>query len=199
MGDPAAALIGFIRHGPTDWNAEKRLSGRSDVALNEAGRAMMHGRRVPPPLTSARWFVSPLLRARQTAALLGAEDATVDPRLIEMHFGAYEGRRLADLRAEGGEAFARNEARGLDFLPPGGESPRMVQQRLRPFLAERAAEGGAHVAVAHKGLMRAVYALATGWDMTAKPADRLQRDCVHLFALSADGRPQVERLNLPLD
>ncbi len=199
MGDDAAALIGFIRHGPTDWNAEKRLSGRSDVRLNADGRALFRGRRPPALLAEARWHTSPLARARETAALMGAADAVVEPRLIEMSFGVYEGRRLADLRAELGEAFARNEARGLDFLPPDGESPRMVQQRIGPFLAEVAGAGGRHVAVAHKALIRAVYALATGWDMTDKPADRLRRDCAHVFALAVDGTPRVAALNLPLE
>ena len=48
-------------------------------------------------------------------------------------------KHLADLRAELGPAMAENEARGLDFRPPGGESPREVQARLKPFLADLAA------------------------------------------------------------
>ena len=67
-------------------------------------------------------------------ALLGL-DPRPEPRLVEMAWGEWEGRRLADLRAELGDAMIENEARGLDFRPPGGESPRDVQERLKPLLA----------------------------------------------------------------
>jgi probable phosphoglycerate mutase len=50
----------------------------------------------------------------------------------------------------------------------------------------------------HKGVIRAVFALAAGWDMTTAPPSRLRRDCVHIFAVDAEGRPAVERLNAPL-
>jgi probable phosphoglycerate mutase len=52
----------------------------------------------------------------------------------------------------------QNEAAGLDFRPPGGESPRDVQERLKPYLASLA---GPTIAVTHKGVLRALYALAT--------------------------------------
>src|SRR3546814_15044213 len=68
------------------------------------------------------------------------------------------------------DLMAANEARGLDFRPPGGESPRDVQDRLRPLLAELAAAGADVVAVSHKGVLRALYALASGWDLRGTPA-----------------------------
>ena len=54
------------------------------------------------------------------------------------------------------------------------------------------------MAVTHKGVIRALYALATGWDMTDKPPTRLTARGAHLFAVAADGRPVVRRLNVPL-
>ncbi|MEN8575482.1 histidine phosphatase family protein, partial [Klebsiella pneumoniae] len=68
-------------------------------------------------------WTSPLARCTETAALLGWPDARRDDRLAEMRWGDWEGRRLADLRAEGVAAMQANEARGLDFRPAGGESP----------------------------------------------------------------------------
>ena len=62
-------------------------------------------------------------------------------------------------------AMIENEARGLDFRPPGGESPRDVQARLRPFLESLR---DPTIAVTHKGVLRALYALATGWTMERK-------------------------------
>jgi probable phosphoglycerate mutase len=90
------------------------------------------------------------------------------------------------------------EAAGLDFRPPGGESPREVQARLRPLLARIVQDGTPVAAVAHKGVIRALFALATGWDMRAKPPQRLAEDAVHLFEIDRTGTPAVCRLNLPI-
>jgi broad specificity phosphatase PhoE len=122
----------LIRHGPTDWNADRRLQGHTDVPLSEEGRELVSSWRVPPPVDGYRWVSSPLQRASETAELLGARDPALEPRIIEMHFGEWEGRRLPDLRSELGEEMVRNEARGLDFQPEGGETPRQVQERLVP-------------------------------------------------------------------
>ncbi len=192
-------LLALLRHGRTAWNAAGRLQGREDIALSPEGRAELTGRHLPAALADARWHVSPLRRARETAALLGGSDDAIEPALIEMDFGAYEGRRLADLRAELGADLARNEARGLDFLPPGGESPRMVQTRLRPWLATIAAEGGRHVAICHKAVIRAMLSLAYDWPMLDKPPVKLDWTCLHLFILDADGRPRPQQMNLPLE
>ena len=70
----------------------------------------------------ARVFSSPLSRARETAIILTGRTPTLDPRLSEMAWGRFEGRRLADLRAEAPGEMAANEARGLDFRPPGGRA-----------------------------------------------------------------------------
>ena len=50
----------------------------------------------------------------------------------------------------------------------------------------------------HKGVIRALLALASGWDMTGKPPARLDWTRVHVFLLAADGSPAVGDLNLPL-
>jgi probable phosphoglycerate mutase len=92
-----------------------------------------------------------------------------------MSWGCFEGRRLAELRGEAPDAMAANEARGLDFRPPGGESPREVCARLQAFLVELAADPRPVVAVCHKGVIRATLVLATGWDMRGRPPMRLAR------------------------
>jgi probable phosphoglycerate mutase len=139
---------------------------------------------------------SPLSRCVQTAALVGAPDAAHEPRIIEMDWGEWEGRTLAELREELGDAMAQNEARGLDFRPPGGESPRAVIERIKPWLREIAAAGVPTLAVTHRGVIRAILAEASGWDMRGKPPAKLDWRAVHFFMLDAQGRPSVERLNV---
>jgi probable phosphoglycerate mutase len=129
----------------------------------------------------------------ETARLLGL-DPNPEPRLIEMAWGNWEGRRLKELRAELGKTMEENETRGLDFRPPGGESPRDVQKRLLPLLASLS---GPTVFVTHKGVLRALYALATGWSMTEKGRDKLRDGMAHAFRVT-DGTPAIEKLNIPL-
>ncbi len=191
-------LIAFIRHGDTDWNRRGLIQGSSDIGLDEEGRASVAAWRVPPDLAGFDWLASPLKRAHQTAEILAGYACPTDARLVEMSWGEWEGRTIPDLRAELGDLMKAWEARGLDFQGPGGESPRMVQDRIRPLLAEIARAQKPVVAVAHRGVIRAVYALATGWDMVSKAAERPRDDCAHLFALSDDGQPSLHKLNIPL-
>ncbi|HEY5636719.1 MAG TPA: histidine phosphatase family protein [Burkholderiales bacterium] len=189
----------LLRHGETDWSRDKRIQGRSDIALSPAARATLPGLRVPARLGIRQAWTSPLARCTETAALLGWPDARRDDRLAEMRWGDWEGRRLADLRAEGVAAMQANEARGLDFRPAGGESPREVMARLRPWLAEVAQRDVPTLAFSHRGVIRALLALACGWDMRDKPPVRLQWDALHGFELAPDGTPAPGEVNLPLE
>lgn len=192
------ALLALLRHGPTAWTAVRRLQGRTDLPLSAAGRAAVGAWHLPPEAQTFAWVTSPLVRARETAQLLGHGDASADPRLSEMSFGDWEGRRLAEISLELGSAMAELEERGLDFRAPGGESPREVQQRLAPFLAETGSAGIDRLAVTHKAVIRALYAQATGWPMVGRPPQRLEEFALHLFAVAADGKPAIRQLNLPL-
>jgi broad specificity phosphatase PhoE len=165
----------LIRHGPTEWNASGRIQGRADPGLSAHGRAQVKGWRLPPDWATARLLSSPLRRARETAELLTGRTPAIDHRLIEMDWGRFQGRRLAELRAAAPAAMAANEARGLDFRPPEGESPREVCARLQALLAELAEDAQPVVAVCHKGVIRAALVLATGWDMQRRPPLRLAR------------------------
>ena len=188
----------LLRHAPTGWNADRRLQGRADTPLSEAGRAIFAKSRLPERYKHRRWHVSPLLRTRETAALFGLE-AAMEPALIEMDWGAYESRTLAELQAEYGDAFTANEARGLDFQPPGGESPRQVQDRLRPWLQLLAAGKEDVGAITHKGVIRAILAQAYDWPMIGKPPVKLNWNCLHEFRIAADGRPEPLTMNIPLE
>lgn len=190
--------IAVLRHGPTDWNEEGRFQGRADRFLSEAGRQEVTGWRLPSDAKTWRLLSSPLSRARKTALLLTGREPDTDPRLIEMDFGEWEGERLSELRTRLGEEMRENEAKGLDFMPPGGESPRMVMERLTPLLTELANAREPCLIVAHKAVIRALYALATGWDMKADAPEKLKNACLHRFTLDAEGAIGVEALNEPL-
>lgn len=189
----------LIRHGPTAWNAAGKVQGQSDVPLSALGRARVRGWRLPETFSGFARIASPLARASETARMLGARPLATEPRLMEMHWGEWEGATLADLRARYGDAMIRNEGRGLDFRARGGESPREVQARMLAWTAEVAARGEPVAAVTHKGVIRAVMAWATEWDMLGKPPHKIGDGCAHLFRLDPAGRPSIDRMNIPLE
>jgi len=188
----------LIRHGPTGWNSERRLQGRTDIPLSDEGREMVSQWEVPSEIRGYDWICSPLKRARETAELLAGAPARIELLLTEMDYGAWEGKKLDDLRAELGDAMTRNEARGLDFRPEGGETPRDVQARLKPWLDMVAGRRRPVVAVSHHGVLRALYSLATGWDMTGPPPEKFRWGAMHRFAVSSGGDVRVERINIDL-
>src|SRR5262249_53839227 len=162
--------LAIIRHGETEWTAARRLQGRSDIGLSAAGRESVARWRLPGDVIGWSCQASPLRRCLETADILRRTHPAAgllrpEPRLIDMSFGRWEGRTLADLRAEYGATMAELERQGLDFRAPGGESPRDVQDRLKPWLADIAAADRSILAISHKGIIRALYALASGWDM----------------------------------
>ena len=123
---------------------------------------------------------------------------SVEPRLIEMDWGQWEGRTRSELRQSAGTLLAHEEAKGLDLQPPGGESPRAVQARLSAWLAERGNASVDSGAVTHQGVIRAVYALASDWQMLEPPPTELEWNAIHCFRWTTSGRIEVHQLNIPL-
>ena len=115
-------LLALLRHGDTAWSAEGRLQGRTDVPLTDGGRAAIRSMRLPKTCAEMRIITSPLARCVETAALLGAPQAVREPRIAEMSWGEWEGRRLAELRAQLGAAMARYlfKPSGVRLPPVGG-------------------------------------------------------------------------------
>ena len=169
----------------------------TDTPLSSAGETEARGWRLPPPADRWRRLSSPLQRARRTAELVQpAAAVTTCSALREMSFGVWEGHTVRQLRAVIGPAFIAEERKGLDFQPPGGESPRAAMARMAAW-AQTLDEPV--VAVSHKATIRALLALATGWDMTGRPPHKLDWHCLHFFEVRRDGSVGIGRLNVPFE
>ncbi len=190
--------LALMRHGPTAFTEDRRIQGRRDVPLSETGRAKVRGYEVPSGLANFAWISSPLSRARETARILWAGPTPTDHRLIEMDWGAWEGRTLKGLRDELGETMRDNEDKGLDFRPDRGESPRQVLRRVRPLLAEIGAARRDTVAVTHRGVIRVIFAAALDWDMAGPLPYELDWSCAHVFDVDDRGVPRVSALNISM-
>ena len=85
----------LVRHGETDWNAERRWQGHADVPLNDRGREQ--ARTLADRLAGERIdaiYTSDLGRARETAEILAARlgvPVVTDPDLREIDVGSREG------------------------------------------------------------------------------------------------------------
>lgn len=184
----------LIRHGMTAWSREKRILGRHDLGLDDQGARDVAAWRVPEALLGHAWVTSPLARARETARLLIGANAAVDERLIELDWGEVQGLTLDQARARFGSRFIVAERRGWDFRPPGGEGPADALPRLRDFLGALRVPT---VAVTHKGVIRTVTALATGWNFLDAPPVKASFGRLHRFAV-VDGRPHLIGADEPM-
>lgn len=132
-------MLYIIRHGKTDWNAQKRLQGHTDIPLNAEGREMARAARSAcASISFDVCFCSPLIRARETAEILleGRNVPIVpDERLTEMDFGAYDGRCFAD--AEKGSPLDLLFHDPLNYAAvEDGESFDALCERTGEFLTE---------------------------------------------------------------
>lgn len=188
--------LALLRHGPTEWNALGRIQGHTDIPLSDAGLARMRDLRLP--FSFPRVFASPMLRTRQTAEALGLARPILDARLMEQNWGAWEGLSRAEiLERFGADAFARAGAHGGEaFRPGGGESTGELHARVAAFFQDVAPGDGDAIAVAHLGVLRAAYTLATGWDMGAPMPPGLDVSKILLLRLSPQGAPEIEALNV---
>ncbi len=169
LGFPGRMLI-LVRHGQTAANARGLLLGRADPPLTEIGYRQARALAEALP-RAARIVSSPLMRARQTAAVLagaalGVPDAPddtaveVDPRWIEMDYGDLDGRPATAL----GEHAWRAWRQDPDFVPAGGESVAAVCTRVRQACMELAADAarGDVVVVSHVSPIKAAVTWALG-------------------------------------
>lgn len=189
----------FLRHGITEWNQQKRIQGRTDIPLSETGKALLKQRVLPGDLQQLDWYSSPLSRALETGECLSLQPCREDA-LIEMNWGDWEGQQLPVLRSDTRFAadFLQQEDRGLLLQPPGGERPVDVQSRVSRW-AERISQqtDNAVGCICHKGVIRAIYAAAAGWDMLDKPPHKLDFTALQAFSYD-NGRWQIQSLNIPL-
>lgn len=177
----------LIRHGITSWNLEKRIQGQIDQPLCEIGKKRLESYRLSDELVELPWYCSPLRRARQSIEILGIEQYEIEPLLIEMNWGEWEGQILKPLRKILGDVMRDNEARGIDFCPPSGESPRQVQQRLKTWLIQLSRKKSDAAAVVHKGVIKSMYAMAEGWDMQGESPVQFNWDAAHIFEFDRAG------------
>lgn len=110
----------MVRHGNTDWNAQGKIQGQTDIPLNELGLKQANALAERLSRDEKLWdavISSDLQRARQTAAVIANKLEIPlldgDSRLRERHFGEVEGLTLPERVERWGENW-REVAAGLE-------------------------------------------------------------------------------------
>ncbi|MCF0131937.1 MAG: histidine phosphatase family protein [Pseudobutyrivibrio sp.] len=147
----------FVRHGQTVWNVENKICGATDSPLTDVGRQQAYdtANEILRQNIKADYIIySPLSRARDTALIISEVTgimAREEPRLIEQHFGVYEGTPRDGARfQESKKQFATNYE--------GGESMLKLCQRIYNVLDDVLSDSEhTYILVAHNGIARAVH------------------------------------------
>jgi len=204
----------LVRHGETNWNAEKRVQGRTDIPLNAAGLKQAellseYLADVPFGLIAS----SPLQRASSTASAIARNHPSArrlaDARLKEMCFGNLEGRVLSDedvVERYGAATKAWGSGDTGKRLPgTGGESPDLVASRGLSALRDIGLLGGGtpevpcprYVLIAAHGRFNKILISALTGDVSKSNEIAQGNTCVNVLDIDAkDGSSIVQALNV---
>ena len=151
----------IVRHGETEWNAEGRIQGHTDIGLSEKGaeQARSLGQRLADRQIDVA-YSSDLKRTSETAKLaLGGRDITLNetPRLREYNKGIFEGMTLSEIQEKFPAEYPKYLEKDLSYAPEGGETTRDVSTRMASIFAEIKANhlDETVLVVSHGGVLRA--------------------------------------------
>src|SRR5918997_2111790 len=192
-----------VRHGATEWSRSGQHTGLTDLPLLPDGEE--DGRRLRPVLADrhiTHAFVSPLARARRTAELAGLMDGEVDSRidgdLVEVDYGAYEGRTTKEISAEMGHPWSLWKDGTTPGNSPGetlaqvAERVDRVLDRVRPLL-----DDGDVVLVAHGHVLRILTARWLGLGPEAGALFPLETGTLSVLGYERETRA-ITRWNVPV-
>lgn len=180
--------FGIVRHGETDWNAQRRIQGSTDIPLNDTGREQ--AARTGAQLREAQehegpWDAivsSPLSRAHETAQIIAAElglpEPELLPALVERAHGEIEGLSYEE----------RSQRFADGSHVPGLESRDEVLGRALPSLESLAERhrGGRVLVVSHGGVISTLLNHSTGGEY-ASTGRVIQNGSVHEFRWGLGG------------
>jgi broad specificity phosphatase PhoE len=136
IGLPASAnRVYLIRHGETDWNTSGRWQGILPISLNDTGRQQAQKLAVYLSRSGVAidtLYTSDLPRAYETASIIGAMIGKVpitDERLRELNVGVFQGLARPEIEAQYPDSYSSFLANPLEYIIPGGESRRQLQER----------------------------------------------------------------------
>ena len=185
-------FIYLMRHGETDLNRALRMQGSVDEPLNENGRAQAAaaGEKIRQlGLKFDHVITSPLDRARETAELATGMERSrfeIDPRIREMEYGPYEGKRILTLNWK---VLSFLKAPYKKPAPEGIETIESLYGRVSSFLEDTAERTDANsvLVVTHGIAMRNMIGYLKGLDCRDVWKQRFSIENCAVFRTETDG------------
>jgi len=193
----AHSTLHLLRHGETEGGP--RYRGSSDDALTPLGWQQMET--AVGDTTWDRIITSPLIRCADFARALAERRSiplTIDPRLREMHFGAWEGKSAAELMESDADALARFWRDPAANPPPGGEPLADFQARMLGAWREiiQNHPGQRLLLVSHGGPIRAILCEVQGHPLTRMLEIEVGHGALRCVRVG-DGFPELREDDIP--
>ncbi|XP_076917333.1 phosphoglycerate mutase-like protein 4 [Bidens hawaiensis] len=191
VADRSLTEVVVVRHGETEWNAQKRIQGHLDIDLNDVGRqqAVAVAERLSREFKISAIYSSDLKRALETAETIAARcgglQVTQDPNLRERNLGDLQGIVYGDAPTMKTKAYMALQSNGRDVeIPGGGESLNQLYKRCTDSLQTIASKhrGERIVVVTHGGVIRALHERASSG--TGHRSGRILNVSVNVLHLS---------------
>jgi probable phosphoglycerate mutase len=190
--------IYLARHGETDWNAERRLQGDTDTALNSTGRKQ--AAKLAEWLKGIRFdavYSSTLSRSRDTAEIVRGDIPLKSlAGLNERRIGKFEGKKLDKISDPATALEYPKRSRDPDDELDGGESLNQFYERVRTtieFIRSQHSSGAilivAH-AITNQMILRAIFNLTLQQAISIREAN----DELYLIEIDAGNAPRLWKL-----
>ena len=192
----------LIRHGQTVMNVNRCYYGWTDAGLSEEG--IRQAESMAPFFSNIPFdkvISSPLVRAFETAGLVLAdrkEQIVTDERLKEQNFGCFEGMTYQEIQERYPAELAAWNSEFANYVIPGGESFRMVRERVDDFFRDLVKEEGTILIAAHKGTLGHLLSAMLSLPLEGYWNFVFDQGCYSMVDIE-DGYAILRRLNVPCE
>ncbi|MBI4224954.1 MAG: histidine phosphatase family protein [Candidatus Sungbacteria bacterium] len=173
--------IYFVRHGETQYNKDRLITGHDDAPLTEEGIRQVEDMVSSIPSDCTEIYSSDLVRCKQTTTILSKKFALpviYDIRLRERNFGSLTGTKIADLDSV---ILEKDKNQKYNYRSYGGESVEDVKERVLACIHDirRKGKGDRILVVTSAGIIRLLHHLLQG-----EVHEKILNSSVHEFEFS---------------
>lgn len=192
----------LLRHGETAYNADgNRYCGQTDIGLTEKG--VKQAQTIRQSLKDIHFeaiYSSPLQRAYNTACIASNDSKLVikDDRLIEMDFGAWEGKTREEFTAEAPHLWNQwEQSPDVNRAGGTGNTADEVVKRVDSFFTEMLTKQiqGNILVVAHNTVNRLYLAYKLGMPLKNYRRIVQENSAITLFTIDNQGTLSLLQLN----
>ena len=191
----------LVRHGESEFNAEKRWTGQTDVALTDKGRQQAEAIAVklqePAFKDIEKIYASDLKRAYETAMIINQKmnlELTADAALREINLGLLEGQLKAEIQKGEYGHLQREAEMSRNVKYPDGESVFELTERMTHKISEILNQHDSVLVVAHSRAIRSAIAYFVFNSIQYINSINIENSRITLVTFE-DGKARLDLLN----